>query len=59
MKNALEGGDGSVGDAALNIRKVLNQADAADKGAKNLILVVISLWIYLAKERTLRLVMLL
>ena len=34
MKNALEGGDGSVGDAALNIRKVLNQADAADKGAK-------------------------
>ena len=34
MKNALEGGDGSVGEAALNIRKVLNQADAADKGAK-------------------------
>mgnify|MGYP000143738151 CR=1 FL=1 len=34
MKNALEGGDGSVGDAALNIRKVFNQATAMDAGAK-------------------------
>ena len=33
MKKALEGGDGSVGDAALNIRKVFNQASAAEGGA--------------------------
>ena len=34
MKKALEGGDGSVGNTALNIRKVMNQAEAADAGAK-------------------------
>lgn len=34
MKKALEGGDGSVGNTALNIRKVMNQAEASDAGAK-------------------------
>ena len=34
MKKALEGGDGSVGNTALNIRKVMNQAQASDAGAK-------------------------
>ena len=33
MKKALEGGGGGTGDAALNIRKVLNQAKAKDQGA--------------------------
>ena len=33
MKKALEGSDGSTGGAALNIRKVLNQAKAKDEGA--------------------------
>lgn len=33
MKKALEGSDGSTGGAALNIRKVLNQAKAKDDGA--------------------------
>ena len=34
MKKALEGGDGSTGDAAMNIRKVLTQGAAAEGGAK-------------------------
>ena len=33
MKKALEGGGGDTGDAALNIRKVLNQAKAKEQGA--------------------------